>query len=963
MKKKLMLLFLSALCVTVSVLGQRYIVSNGTSRQEEKWAVVEDPAINGYVAVGNSTATGISNFWLSSYNPNGVLLSSVTFSNDRNMIARDVSIAPFEPGVGNTYYVTGWTDINGMNQMFVSRVSLNGVVLWTHINPAGTEVDEMEGVALVTEPNTRDVVVLGIARWTGNIPPAPQVTLSRFDQNGVQVWSRFFVEKGDWMPREIDLGPYDQPSVTPGDFVITGEVVKDGNGVPVTFAARYDGTGAELWRNLYPAFSSSINTTGDAGYDVVWEPRTRNFCVVGVAQTTDQRAGVNSTPYILAIDRNGPLVAASIYLTPGGVPMGMYPRCVSLGRTPGDGSVIFAGPDYNFENGQTRTFFGTIPNITPPGPGLFEYFNWSATANSVPQPFVLNDAWPEDILYTNLDNNPGALISTNGVPGDFGAGDAVLIKTDVNWQTPTPCPEKIIPHLPKDSYKIIAQSHQKKDIPDWPELAMYRIDYQVEQKFCNNVNPCDVVAAFTQSINCKTVTFTSTPTGTGPFTYAWNFGDGNTSTLANPVHTYAACGLYNVTLIVCSTTLPNCCDTIVQAVNVPCCSVTSDFCVTTFGRVATLNINTGANPPVTTYQVFVNGISTVWPNNTNLALAAGNNTICVKATRIACGDTCCATTCKTVFATDTCNLVANFWFQVRNNGQVVFTNQSTPTAGLTYSWAFGPPGATSTLASPVYVYPGPGTYTACLTIRRISGMDTCEQKVCKTIVIDPPCSVQAKFSARHCVLTPTTVSFSNASTGTGPFTYEWSFGDGNTSTAVNPTHTYAAPGTYIVCLKTLVNNNCWSRSCHKVIVSSVTSNNSCSVLPGNPTFRVADPLKDPLIVENIMEPVAQDASPNNVLAVQAPANNLATLPLDKLSLFPNPASQQVQAMFTSTTTAAVEVVVVNASGNLVYKKAAPAAAGKNQWVIPVQKLAKGLYIVRLKTGEQTLSSHFFVDSR
>lgn len=963
MNKKLMLLFLSVLCVTVSVLGQRFIVTNGTNRQEEKWAVVEDPAINGYVAVGNSTATGVSNFWLSSYGPNGNLLTSITFSNDRNMIARDVSLAPFEPGVGTTYYVTGWTDLNGVNQMFVTRVALNGAVLWTRINPFGTEVDEMEGVALVTERSTNDVVVLGIAMWTGNNPPLPQVTLSRFDQNGGQVWSRFFIEKGEWMPREINLGPYDQPSLIPGDFIITGEVEKDDNGVPITFAARYDGTGAELWRNLYPVFSSSINTVGDAGYDVVWEPRTRNFCVVGVAQTTDVRAGVTSTPYILAIDRNGPLVAASVYLNPNGDPMGMYPRCVSLGRNPGDGAVMFAGPDYNLENGQTRTFFGVIPTITPPAAGLFEYFNWSATANSVAQPFILNDAWPEDILYTSLNNNPGALISTNGVPGDYGAGDAVLIKTDANWQTPTNCPEKVIPHNPKESFRIIPQTHQKKDIPNWPEFGQHRIDFQVDQKFCNDPNPCDVTAGFTQSINCKTVTFTATPGGTGPFTYSWNFGDGGTSALANPVHVYGACGNYTVTLIVCSATIPNCCDTIVQVVNVPCCSVTSDFCVTTFGRVATLNINTGANPPVTTYQVYVNNVLTAWPNNTNRTLVAGNNTICVKATRVACGDTCCATSCKTVFATDTCNLVANFWFQMRNNGQVVFTNQSTPAAGLTYAWAFGPVGATSTLASPTYTYATPGTYTACLTIRRISGMDTCEQKVCKTIVIDPPCTVQAKFRATHCVSTPLTVTYGNASTGTGPFTYEWNFGDGGTSTAANPAHTYAAPGTYIVCLKTLVNSNCWSRSCHKVIVSSVTGNNSCTVLPANPTFRIADPLKDPLIVENVTELVTQDGSPNNVLTAQVSGNPKSELPLDKLNLFPNPASHQVQAMFVSTSTLPVEVMVVNSAGTLVYKKAAPAVNGKNTWTIPVQGLSKGLYMVRFKTGEQVLSGHFFVDNR
>jgi PKD repeat protein len=43
-----------------------------------------------------------------------------------------------------------------------------------------------------------------------------------------------------------------------------------------------------------------------------------------------------------------------------------------------------------------------------------------------------------------------------------------------------------------------------------------------------------------------------------------------------------------------------------------------------------------------------------------------------------------------------------------------------------------------------------------------------------------------------------TVAFTNLSTNA--VSYIWNFGDGNTSTAVNPFHTYAANGIYEVCL-------------------------------------------------------------------------------------------------------------------------------------------------------------------
>ncbi len=56
------------------------------------------------------------------------------------------------------------------------------------------------------------------------------------------------------------------------------------------------------------------------------------------------------------------------------------------------------------------------------------------------------------------------------------------------------------------------------------------------------------VAGFTYALEGMTVTFTNTTTGPGNITYAWDFGDGGTSTEKDPVHTYASDGSYAVTL-------------------------------------------------------------------------------------------------------------------------------------------------------------------------------------------------------------------------------------------------------------------------------------------------------------------------------------------------------------------------------------------------------------------------------
>ncbi len=54
-------------------------------------------------------------------------------------------------------------------------------------------------------------------------------------------------------------------------------------------------------------------------------------------------------------------------------------------------------------------------------------------------------------------------------------------------------------------------------------------------------------AGFSSSVNSNTATFTNS--SANAISYSWNFGDGGTSTLQHPVHTYAASGTYSVRLI------------------------------------------------------------------------------------------------------------------------------------------------------------------------------------------------------------------------------------------------------------------------------------------------------------------------------------------------------------------------------------------------------------------------------
>jgi hypothetical protein len=62
-------------------------------------------------------------------------------------------------------------------------------------------------------------------------------------------------------------------------------------------------------------------------------------------------------------------------------------------------------------------------------------------------------------------------------------------------------------------------------------------------------------------------------------------------------------------------------------------------------------------------------------------------------------------------------------------------------------------------------------------------------------------------------------TFNDASSGA--VSWAWDFGDGNTSTVQNPSHTYAAGGTYTVCLTVSSADGCEATSCTDVFVSGV----------------------------------------------------------------------------------------------------------------------------------------------
>jgi PKD repeat protein len=135
--------------------------------------------------------------------------------------------------------------------------------------------------------------------------------------------------------------------------------------------------------------------------------------------------------------------------------------------------------------------------------------------------------------------------------------------------------------------------------------------------------------------------------------------------------------------------------------------------------------------------------------------------------------------------------VADFTFQVSALA-VLFQDTSTGTP-TSWTWDFGD-GATTSRQNPMHTYAAAGTYTASLTVMNASGQSSTKRQFVTVMAGDP---LLASFTF---TVSGLKVLFTDSSVGT-PTSWLWRFGDGSGPvTTRNPTHTYAAAGTYTVTL-------------------------------------------------------------------------------------------------------------------------------------------------------------------
>lgn len=325
----------------------------------------------------------------------------------------------------------------------------------------------------------------------------------------------------------------------------------------------------------------------------------------------------------------------------------------------------------------------------------------------------------------------------------------------------------------------------------------------------------------TQCLTGNSFTFTnssSIPTGSIS-NNDWAFGNGGTSTNTSPTYTYPSFGVYSVRLI--TTSNNGCKDTLSKSVTVNA-SPTAGFNINnanqclkgnTFTYTSTSTIGTGTMSYTWTSNASAKTgtpVSYVYPTfgsySIKLLVTSNNN----------CKDS--ITKTATVYPQATLKFAANDTDQCEVGNSFTFTSTSTVPAGSISSnnWNMGD--LTTKTGNPItYTYAEPGTYNVKLFT---TTNNSCKDTLTKTMLVyETPISSFFVMGKNDQCLKGNAFKLGNHASSSDPIVlYEWTYGNGGTSTFPQPTIVYGAAGSYRIHLKVTTNKGCTADSFEDVVV-------------------------------------------------------------------------------------------------------------------------------------------------
>jgi len=311
----------------------------------------------------------------------------------------------------------------------------------------------------------------------------------------------------------------------------------------------------------------------------------------------------------------------------------------------------------------------------------------------------------------------------------------------------------------------------------------------------------------------------------GPINHInWSFGDGGTSTINEPTHTYSAARNYAVIL-----------------------SATSDSGCTQYNTqtltvhplpVVVTSADTFICPGTVTQIAASGGINYWWTPTATLSNPRISNPVASPSVNttyyIQLAD---SFRCQNFDSVKVSFFVNHPDFSFRNICQdtaMPFRDLSTTTGGTIngWLWRFGD-GTTSNVQNPAHAYASPGTYT--VTMQMLTGLG-CTDSTSKTVVVHP-LPLPSFVTDSTCINAG--VAFTNTSTFPGGGSIvrnSWNFADGSPVLAtLNAVHTFTTARTYNVVLKVTSDSGCTQILTQAVVVHPrpvLTKSNDTSLCPG-----------------------------------------------------------------------------------------------------------------------------------
>ncbi|MEM9022552.1 MAG: PKD domain-containing protein, partial [Bacteroidota bacterium] len=317
----------------------------------------------------------------------------------------------------------------------------------------------------------------------------------------------------------------------------------------------------------------------------------------------------------------------------------------------------------------------------------------------------------------------------------------------------------------------------------------------------SNAGPTADFGAIGPTASCTaplTVSFVNSSTGTGNLTYLWDFGDTTTSTAVSPTHTYSSLGIRTVTLFV--TDQDGCSDSISIPAFVTIAPVDAQFSVPSVvcpgDPLTFVNNSVGAS---NFNWNFGDGTSSQAANPGKVYNTPGTYVVTLNASSGSCNDT--FTDTITVDLVDA-DYTASPAYGCAIPHLVNYTDNSSGNI-VQWDWSFAN-GTGSGQQNPLAVYNSPGTFFDTLVVTTASG--------CTDIVVKPISIflVNVDFdmdTTRGCA--PLTVNFTDLSSPQDSIaSWIWDFGDGDSSTLQNPSHTFLTDGIFTVTLSVVTVSGC-----------------------------------------------------------------------------------------------------------------------------------------------------------